>query len=213
MLFFFFHFSKSACLAWYCLTRSSKTFFNPSAFVCSAGSTSLTVLSARTPLIMRKHFRSAGSGVRVSSTSLEVLPLVAFVYRSLESWAFAWHDLKVGYEKASEPQRIVQVQRLDSEPDASLKDSRARKCWRLSVLAVWQGSIRVLMKAGFAAASEATGLAVTHRSFDFSSQVKLAGYSLVFFSLLFNVANLLCNGLKGIFVVRVLRLKLWYLSV
>ncbi|KAI7165233.1 hypothetical protein KC349_g98 [Hortaea werneckii] len=69
-----FHLSMSSCFARYCLTKSSRTFFRPSAFVCSAGSTSLTVRSTSTPLIMRKHFRSPGKGVKVSSTSLtEVL--------------------------------------------------------------------------------------------------------------------------------------------
>jgi len=65
-----FHFSISSCLLRYCFTKSSNTFFNPSAFICKAGKTSLTVLSVKTPLIMRKHFRSPGSGVSVSSTSL-----------------------------------------------------------------------------------------------------------------------------------------------
>jgi hypothetical protein len=36
----------------------------------SAGMTSFTVLSTRTPFIIRKHFLSGGSGSRVSSTNL-----------------------------------------------------------------------------------------------------------------------------------------------
>jgi len=65
-----FHFSISTCLLLYCLTRSSSTFRRPSEFVLSAGMTSFTVLSTRTPFIIRKHFLSAGSGSRVSSTNL-----------------------------------------------------------------------------------------------------------------------------------------------
>ena len=42
-----------------------------SAFDCSCGSTSPTVRSTSTPLIMRKHLREVGRGVRVSRTSLE----------------------------------------------------------------------------------------------------------------------------------------------
>lgn len=41
-----------------------------SAFDCSCGSTSPTVRSTSTPLIMRKHLREVGRGVRVSRTSL-----------------------------------------------------------------------------------------------------------------------------------------------
>jgi hypothetical protein len=41
-----------------------------SAFDCNCGSTSPTVRSTSTPLIMRKHLREAGRGVRVSRTSL-----------------------------------------------------------------------------------------------------------------------------------------------
>lgn len=67
---FTFHFSISSCCRLYCLTSSSRTFFKPSEFVANAGRTSSTVLSTRTPLIIRKHFRSFGSGVRVSKTSL-----------------------------------------------------------------------------------------------------------------------------------------------
>ena len=65
-----FHFSISSCLSLYCFSRSSRTFFRPSEFVLSAGTTSLTVRSTRTPLIIRKHLRSPGSGSSVSSTSL-----------------------------------------------------------------------------------------------------------------------------------------------
>lgn len=65
-----FQFSISVCLALYCLSKSSNTCFSPSAFVLSAGSTSFTVRSTRTPLTMRKHFRSCGRGSRVSMTSL-----------------------------------------------------------------------------------------------------------------------------------------------
>jgi hypothetical protein len=65
-----FHFSISSCLPLYCLTNSSSTCFKPSELVCRAGSTSLTVLSTKTPLIRRKHFRSGGSGCKVSVTSL-----------------------------------------------------------------------------------------------------------------------------------------------
>jgi len=79
ILFFFFHFSNSVCLLVYCLTRSSNTFFSPSEFVFSAGTTSLTVLSTRTPFIIRKHFLSAESGSRVSSTSLWVPKRWAYV--------------------------------------------------------------------------------------------------------------------------------------
>jgi hypothetical protein len=39
--------------------------------VLRIGTTSLTVRSVRTPLIMRKHFRSPGSGSSVSKTSLK----------------------------------------------------------------------------------------------------------------------------------------------
>ena len=60
----------SSCCRLYCLTSSSRTFFNPSEFVWSAGVTSFTVFSTKTPLIIRKHLRSGGRGVRVSSTSL-----------------------------------------------------------------------------------------------------------------------------------------------
>lgn len=42
-----------------------------SEFDCSCGSTSPTVRSTSTPLIMRKHLRELGRGVRVSRTSLE----------------------------------------------------------------------------------------------------------------------------------------------
>lgn len=69
-LFHTFHFSSSSCFNLYCLTRSSRTFFRPSAFVFRAGTTSLTVLSTSTPLIMRKHLRSPGRGSKVSRTSL-----------------------------------------------------------------------------------------------------------------------------------------------
>lgn len=65
-----FHFSISCCLLLYCFTRSSKTFLRPSEFVFRAGTTSFTVLSTRTPFIIRKHFRSPESGSRVSRTSL-----------------------------------------------------------------------------------------------------------------------------------------------
>lgn len=41
-----------------------------SEFDCSCGSTSPTVRSTSTPLIMRKHLRELGRGVRVSRTSL-----------------------------------------------------------------------------------------------------------------------------------------------
>jgi len=66
-----FHFSSSSCLPVYCLSRSSRTFFSPSAFVLSCGRTSLTVLSTKTPLIIRKHFLSPDSGSKVSKTNLE----------------------------------------------------------------------------------------------------------------------------------------------
>lgn len=60
----------SSCCRLYCLTSSSRTFFNPSKFVWSAGVTSLTVFSTKTPFIIRKHLRSGGRGASVSSTSL-----------------------------------------------------------------------------------------------------------------------------------------------
>jgi hypothetical protein len=41
--------------------------------VCRIGTTSLTVRSVRTPLIMRKHLRSSGSGCSVSKTSLTLV--------------------------------------------------------------------------------------------------------------------------------------------
>lgn len=65
-----FHFSMSSCCRLYCLTSSSRTFFNPSEFVWSAGVTSFTVFSTKTPLTIRKHLRSGGRGASVSSTSL-----------------------------------------------------------------------------------------------------------------------------------------------
>lgn len=65
-----FHFSISSCVVLYCFSSSSSTFRNPSEFVFSAGMTSFTVRSTSTPLIMRKHLRLAGSGSRVSRTSL-----------------------------------------------------------------------------------------------------------------------------------------------
>jgi hypothetical protein len=65
-----FHFSISSCLLLYCLTRSSNTLPSPSELVFRAGMTSSTVRSMRTPLIIRKHFRSPERGVRVSRTSL-----------------------------------------------------------------------------------------------------------------------------------------------
>lgn len=65
-----FHFSMSSCCRLYCLTSSSRTFFNPSEFIWSAGVTSFTVFSTKTPLTIRKHLRSGGRGVSVSSTSL-----------------------------------------------------------------------------------------------------------------------------------------------
>ncbi len=80
-----FHFSSSSCFALYCLTRSSRTFFRPSAFVWSAGTTSLTVLSTKTPLIRRKHLRSSGRGTKVSRTSLfEAISDGAVRRRSME---------------------------------------------------------------------------------------------------------------------------------
>jgi len=66
-----FHFSMSSCLVLYCFASSTRTLFMLSAFDCSCGSTSPTVRSTSTPLIMRKHLRVAGSGVRVSRTSLD----------------------------------------------------------------------------------------------------------------------------------------------
>ena len=65
-----FHFSNSSCFTLYCFSNSFNTFFSPSEFVLSAGITSFTVLSMRTPLIRRKHFRSCGKGSKVSRTSL-----------------------------------------------------------------------------------------------------------------------------------------------
>lgn len=65
-----FHLSSSSCFALYCLTRSSSTFFRPSELVVSAGRTSLTVCSIKTPLMRRKALRSPDSGCRVSNTSL-----------------------------------------------------------------------------------------------------------------------------------------------
>ena len=65
-----FHFSRSSCLILYVFIKSSRTFLMPSAFVFSAGTTSATVRSTKTPLISRKHLRLSGSGVRVSRTSL-----------------------------------------------------------------------------------------------------------------------------------------------
>ena len=65
-----FHFSISSCCRLYCFTKSSRTFLSPSELVLSAGMTSLTVRSTKTPLIMRKHFRSGGRGFKVSRTSL-----------------------------------------------------------------------------------------------------------------------------------------------
>lgn len=64
--------SSSACTDLYCFNNSSSTFFNPSAFVCNAGSTSCTVRSTNTPLTMRKHLRFAGKGFSVSRTSLNI---------------------------------------------------------------------------------------------------------------------------------------------
>lgn len=66
-----FHFSISSCFNLYCLTSSSRVFLSPSELVFRIGTTSFTVLSVRTPLIIRKHFRSPGSGSKVSSTSLD----------------------------------------------------------------------------------------------------------------------------------------------
>lgn len=65
-----FHLSSSSCFVLYCFTISSKTCFSPSWFVFNAGTTSLTVLSTRTPLMSRKHLRSPDRGSRVSKTSL-----------------------------------------------------------------------------------------------------------------------------------------------
>ena len=70
MLFLFFHLSNSSCLLLYCLTSSSSTCFKPSEFVFKAGRTSFTVLSTRTPLMSRKHFRSWGRGCSDSMTNL-----------------------------------------------------------------------------------------------------------------------------------------------
>jgi hypothetical protein len=68
-----FHFSMSSCFVLYCLTSSSNAFFKPSELVLRIGTTSLTVRSVKTPLIIRKHLRSPGSGSRVSSTSLSYI--------------------------------------------------------------------------------------------------------------------------------------------
>jgi hypothetical protein len=65
-----FHFSISSCLVLYCLTSSSSAFLRPSELVLRIGTISFTVRSVSTPLIMRKHFRSPGSGSNVSRTSL-----------------------------------------------------------------------------------------------------------------------------------------------
>jgi hypothetical protein len=65
-----FHFSISSCLLLYCLTSSSSVFFNPSELAFRIGTTSSTTRSVNTPLIMRKHFLSPGSGSNVSNTSL-----------------------------------------------------------------------------------------------------------------------------------------------
>jgi len=60
-----------------------------SAFDCSCGSTSPTVRSTSTPLIMRKHLRVVGRGVRVSRTSLDKSVSKVGVAIVLSSW----HDL------------------------------------------------------------------------------------------------------------------------
>jgi hypothetical protein len=65
-----FHFSMSSCLVLYCFASSTRTLFMLSELDCSCGSTSPTVRSTSTPLIMRKHLRDVGRGVRVSRTSL-----------------------------------------------------------------------------------------------------------------------------------------------
>jgi hypothetical protein len=58
-----------------------------SAFDCSCGSTSPTVRSTSTPLIMRKHLRVVGRGVRVSRTSLEGAISTSYVVINLSSLA------------------------------------------------------------------------------------------------------------------------------
>lgn len=68
-----FHSSSSFCLANSCSLRSFSTVFNPSVFVFNGGRASLTFISTRTPLIMRKHFLSPERGARVSNTALESL--------------------------------------------------------------------------------------------------------------------------------------------
>lgn len=65
-----FHLSSSCSLFLYVLTRSSRTFFRPSALVWRVGITSSTVRSTSTPLMRRKHFRLLSRGARVSRTSL-----------------------------------------------------------------------------------------------------------------------------------------------
>ncbi|KAH8630259.1 hypothetical protein IG631_14836 [Alternaria alternata] len=79
-----FHFSISSCFNLYCLTNSSSACFRPSELVCRIGTTSLTVRSVKTPLIMRKHFRSPGSGCSVSKTSL-VFVSISCVVMGIES--------------------------------------------------------------------------------------------------------------------------------
>lgn len=98
-----FHFSSSSCFEVYCLRRSSSTFFRPSALVVSCGMTSFTVLSTSTPLIIRKHFLSPGSGSSVSMTSLECSISIdrtdqaSELYRNLSSRALG-RALLVGIE-------------------------------------------------------------------------------------------------------------------
>lgn len=65
-----FHASSSCSFFLYVLTRSSRTFFRPSALVWRLGMTSSTVRSTSTPLIRRKHFRLLSRGDSVSRTSL-----------------------------------------------------------------------------------------------------------------------------------------------
>lgn len=77
-----FHISISSCLLLYCLTSSSSVFFKPSWFVCRIGTMSATVRSVSTPLIMRKHLRSPGSGSSVSRTSLWCVSILSYMFVS-----------------------------------------------------------------------------------------------------------------------------------
>ncbi|EZF96379.1 hypothetical protein H113_03415 [Trichophyton rubrum MR1459] len=91
--FLFFQLSISSCLLLYCFMSSSRTCLSPSAFVFSEGITSFTVRSTRTPLIMRKHFRSRGRGWRDSITSLDGVSVsVCLGWAVNELWQSRYSD-------------------------------------------------------------------------------------------------------------------------